>query len=459
MPGCKLRLSKALLPDGWREDVLVSIDAGGIIDSIKADHKSSQGETVAGIAIPGMANVHSHAHQRAMAGLAEVRGGGEDSFWTWREAMYRFVLRMQPDDLEAVAGQLYVEALKAGFTSIGEFQYLHHQPDGRPYAEPAEMSLRCMAAAETAGIAITILPTFYHFGGFGRQPAQGSQARFITSVGQYLEIVSRLNREKKRYPHARLGISPHSLRAITAELLHDILIEYDGMSSEGPIHIHVAEQIKEVEDCVKFSGKRPVELLTTMQTLSSRWCLIHATHMSDAETDKLAQSGAIVGLCPTTEANLGDGIFNGERYLRDSGAIAIGSDSNISVSVAEELRQLEYSQRLKLHMRNVLADQRHRSTGRRLFDAAASGGARAIAQPQGSIAKGLRADIVVLDADHPALIGRSGDAILDSWIFSGGNECVRDVFVGGRHLVKDRKHVHERAITQRYRETLARLQD
>jgi formimidoylglutamate deiminase len=458
MPERKLRLSTALLPDGWHDDVLLGVNENGLIQSVVADSGSREGVAVKGSAVPGMANVHSHAHQRAMAGLAEVSGPQGDSFWTWREMMYGLALKMQPDELEAVAAQLYMEALKAGFTSIGEFQYLHHRPDGRPYDEPAELSLRCLNAAKTAGIAITILPTFYKFGGFGGKAPHEGQRRYINDADQYLGIVVRLDREVKADSQARLGISPHSLRAVTPELLQDVLGEFDHLRPSGPIHMHVAEQVKEVEECVAFSGKRPVELLMSTQKLSQRWSVIHATHMSEAETDKLAASGAIAGLCPTTEANLGDGIFNGQRFLEKGGAFAIGSDSHVTVSVAEDLRQLEYAQRLKLQLRNVLAGRPHQSTGRRIFEAAAAGGAQSIAQPQGAFAKGLRADIVVLDPDHPSLIGRSGDSILDSWIFSGGNACVKDVYVGGKQVVKERRHIEEGSITERFSKAVIRLQ-
>jgi formimidoylglutamate deiminase len=458
MPKRKLRLSTALLPEGWRDDVLISINDDGVIESLAQNSGSREGMTVKGYAIPGMANVHSHAHQRAMTGLAEVSGPQGDSFWTWREAMYGFALKIEPDELEAVAAQLYMEAVKAGFTSLGEFQYLHHRPDGGPYEEPAELSLRCLNAARTAGIAVTMLPTLYKYSGFGGAAPHEGQRRFINDAGGYLGIVARLEREVKADSQARLGISPHSLRAVTPELLHDVIEEFDRLRPDGPIHIHVAEQMREVEECIDFSGKRPVELLMSAQELSQRWCLIHATHMSDAETNDLATSRAIAGLCPTTEANLGDGIFNGQRFVEKGGRFAIGSDSHVTVSVAEDLRQLEYSQRLKHRLRNVLAGKPHQSTGRRIFEMAAAAGALAIAQPQGAIAKGLRADIVVLDPDHPSLIGRSGDSILDSFIFSGGNACVKDVFIGGKQVVKERRHIEEESITNRFRKALIRLQ-
>jgi formimidoylglutamate deiminase len=454
----KLRLSTALLPSGWQDDVVIEIGDDGIITSVRPA-LPGEGGAVKGIAVPGMANVHSHAHQRTMTGLAEASGPQADSFWTWREIMYGFALKVGPDELAAVASQLYMEALKAGFTAIGEFQYLHHAPDGRPYSDPAELSLRCLAAAQRAGIAITMLPTLYRYGGFGKVEPSERQRRFITDRDSFLKIVTRLDGVMKSNPQARLGISPHSLRAVTPELLRDVLKAFDKTTNEGPVHMHVAEQMKEVEDCIAFSGRRPVEFLMSVQELSPRWCLIHATHMDERETDSLAVSGATAGLCPTTEANLGDGVFNGQRFMEKGGRFAIGSDSNITVSVAEDLRQLEYSQRLKHQSRNVLAGKPNQSTGRRIFQSAAAGGAQALGQPQGVIAKGLRADIVVLDRDHPSCIGRKGDSVLDSWIFSGGNGCVSDVFVGGRQVVKERRHIHEERITEGFRKALMRLQD
>jgi formimidoylglutamate deiminase len=305
---------------------------------------------VSGIALPAMPNVHSHAHQRLMLGLAERAGPGADSFWTWREAMYGFALRLSPEDLEVVAAQLYVEMLKAGFSVVGEFQYLHHQPDGTPYANPAEMSLRCLAAAEAAGIAITILPTLYAHGGFGGQPPATGQRRFINGAEGFLKIVDRLSIQAENMQ--RVGISPHSLRAVTPPLLREVMA---ALPPDAPIHIHVAEQAKEVEDCLAACCRRPVEMLLAEFDLSSRWTAIHATHMTAGETAALARSGAIAGLCPTTEANLGDGIFPATDYMKPGGMIAIGSDSHITVSPAEDLRMLEYSQRLRDRARNALA--------------------------------------------------------------------------------------------------------
>jgi formimidoylglutamate deiminase len=442
----------ALTPAGWQDDVSVAIDGHGMITAVTPG--SRVGEAIAGAAVPAMPNVHSHAHQRLMLGLAECAGPGADSFWTWREAMYGFALRLGPEDLEAVAAQLYVEMLKAGFSVVGEFQYLHHQPDGRPYEEPAELSLRCISAAEQAGIAITMLPTLYAHGGFGGKPPAAGQRRFINSAESYLAIWQTLHSACANHPLRRLGLSPHSFRAVTAELLETVL---KGVAPDAPVHVHIAEQVKEVEDCLAWSGKRPVEMMLDTFDVSARWTAIHATHMTEAETAGLARSGAIAGLCPTTEANLGDGIFPATRYIRAGGAIAIGSDSHISVSPAEDLRMLEYSQRLRDLTRNALAGGPGQSTGRSLHDAALAGGARSMAQPVGAIAPGHRADITVLDTGHPLLAGRAGDALLDTWIFAVGNAVVKDVLVGGRRVVVDRHHINEDEIAARFRAAVKRL--
>jgi formimidoylglutamate deiminase len=451
MQSANFHFSSVLTAEGWQDDVTVAVAADGMISGLMPG--AAEGAIrVSGIAVPAMPNVHSHAHQRFMTGLAERAGPGADSFWTWREAMYGFALRLSPEDLEAVAAQLYVEMLKAGFSVVGEFQYLHHQPDGTPYANPAEMSLRCLAAAEAAGIAITILPTLYAHGGFGGQPAAAGQRRFINHPEQFLGIVEKLSIQVGDL--RRFGISPHSLRAVSVPLLRNVIA---ALPPDAPIHIHVAEQVKEVEDCLAFSGRRPVEMLLTEFDLSSRWTAIHATHMTAEETDALARSGAVAGLCPTTEANLGDGIFPATSWRKAGGAIAIGSDSHVTVSAAEDLRMLEYSQRLRDLTRNALAGGPGQSTGRTLYEAALAGGARSMRQPVGAIAPGFRCDIAVLDGEHPLLCGRREDAALDSWIFSGGNALVKDVFVAGRHIVQDRRHIHEDQIARNFRAAVRRL--
>ena len=452
MTQSKFRFASALTSAGWQHDVAVTVDESGMIESVEAGAKG--GGLVNGIAVPAVPNVHSHAHQRLMVGLAERAGPGADSFWTWREVMYGFALKLSPDDLEAVAAQAYVEMLKAGFSCVGEFQYLHHQPDGTPYDEPAEMSLRCLSAAEQVGIAITMLPTLYNYSGFGGQASTAGQRRFVNDADRFLRIYGTLRGVTAAEPLRRLGISPHSLRAVTPELLNAVLSE---IGTESRIHVHLAEQMKEVDDCLAWCGQRPVEFLRSKFDVSGRWCAIHATHMTEDETSWLARSGVIAGLCPTTEANLGDGVFPADIFMRHGGTIAIGSDSQITISPAEDLRMLEYSQRLRDRTRNALASGAGASTGRTLFDAAVKGGAACLDQPMGSIEVGKRCDIVVLDDDYGFMIGRSGDTALDAWIFSSGNAAVKDVIVGGAHVVKDRKHFDEDRIQKRFKKTVRHL--
>lgn len=450
MSNRKVQFSHALLPDGWAENVLISIDHEGNISAIETGKTAASLQT---IALPGMANVHSHAHQRAMAGLTERAGPGPDSFWTWREVMYGFLNHMTPDDLQAIAAQLYVEMLKSGFTAVGEFQYLHHAPDGTPYNQRAEMTLRCHSAAQQAGIGFTALPVLYAYGGFGAQPPTEGQKRFINHADGFAEIMAGLKKALAGDANASIGIAPHSLRAVSKDLLDE------AMTKSGPVHVHIAEQKKEVSDCIDWSGRRPVDWLLENFDVNARWCAIHATHMSDEETTRLARSGAIAGLCPTTEANLGDGIFPAKAYIDAGGGVSIGSDSHISVSPAEDLRMLEYSQRLRDHGRNVLADGPDLSTGRSLFDRAAHGGAQALDRTIGTLAQGARADIICLDPGHPSLLGRTDDEILDSWIFAAGSACVQHVFVGGKQVIESGHHGQESNILKAFKATLAKLRN
>ncbi len=454
----------ALLPEGWRSNVLVESDAHGLITNVTPDgsetggSETDGGETVSGICIPGMPNLHSHAFQRAMAGLAERAGDTEDSFWTWREVMYGFVARVGPDEAEAIAAQLYVEMLKAGYTSVAEFHYLHHGPDGAPYDNPSEMSARTIEAARHAGIAITHLPVLYAHGGFGAAPPTADQVRFINDGEHFSRIISELHAQYKDVSGVSIGMAPHSLRAISEELLKDTISALDTLDPDAPIHIHIAEQTKEVDDCIAWSGARPVAWLLDHFDVSARWCLIHATHMDADELKCLAASSAVAGLSPTTEANLGDGIFPARAYLDTGGRIGIGSDSNISIDPTEELRLLEYAQRLSTKRRNVLADAPGASTGRSLFDRAGHGGAQALGITAGRIAPGARADFVILDENHPSLAGRRGDAILDSWIFANAGSPVRHVYVGGRKVVSNGIHHDQERIARSYGHAISRLQ-
>ncbi|MGH6932920.1 MAG: formimidoylglutamate deiminase [Dongiaceae bacterium] len=457
----------ALLPDGWARDVLLELDASGSITQViadAADHPESRyAHRLAGPALPGMPNLHSHAFQRAMAGLTEQfgQGGatGDDSFWTWRQVMYGFVGRLTPGQVQAIASQVYVEMLKAGYTAVGEFHYLHHDADGRPYADYAEMSERIIGAARSTGIGLTHLPVLYSCGGFGGQPPGSGQKRFLHDVGGFLRLINRLLQRHGNDPQIRFGIAPHSLRALAPEMLKEAIKGLDQLDDSAPIHIHVAEQTKEVEDCRAWSGQRPVEWLLNNQPLGPRWCMVHATHMTEGEIGRLARSGAVAGLCPTTEANLGDGFFAAPAYLRHGGAIGIGSDSQISVSPVEEIRWLEYGQRLVHRRRNVLAQggNASRSVGAGLYRLALAGGARALGRPIGRLAPGYRADLVVLDGEQPNLLGKVGDTLLDAFVFAGNQNPVRDVMVGGKWVVAEGEHMAEHAVLARYRAAMTEL--
>lgn len=458
MAGTRLFAERALLPDGWARDVLLTIDAAGFLSAVQVGASAGDAERAKGVVLPGMPNLHSHAFQRAMAGLGERAGPSEDSFWTWRQVMYDFVARITPGQLEAIAAQLYVEMLKAGYTAVGEFHYLHHGGDGRPYADRAEMSRRIAAAASASGIGLTHLPVLYGYSGFGGSPAGEGQRRFLNAPDEILSIIESLSAEHEGDGQVQLGLALHSLRAVTPGTLAEAVTGLIAHDPEAPIHIHVAEQTKEVDDCLAWSGKRPVEWLLDTVMLNERWCLVHATHMTADETRRLARSGAVAGLCPTTEANLGDGLFPAPDYLADGGAIGIGSDSHISVSPIEELRWLEYGQRLVQRRRNLLAEGESRpSVGARLYDLALAGGARAMGRWVGRLTEGYRADLLVLDPDAPTLLGREGDLLIDSLIFSGNQNPVRDVMVGGRWVVEEGRHIEESAIFEQYKAAVSAL--
>ena len=449
----KLWAATALLHDGWASAVEIGIDDNGAIGSITADTPYTGGERVQ-VLIPAIPNVHSHAHQRAMAGLCERAGDSADSIWTWRKVMYHYLERTQPEHLHHIAAQLYLEMLKAGYGCVGEFQYLHHDVDGGAYANRAEMSLQCLQAARDVGIGFTALPVLYRYGGFGSAAPLDGQKRFINDASGFVEIVTSLQAAIGKDPNCSVGIAPHSLRAIDRDLLGEVIRAVDAPAA---IHLHIAEQTKEVDDCLAWSRQRPVEWLFDNFDIDRNWCLIHATHMNSTETSMMAQSGCIAGLCPTTEANLGDGFFNAVDYLAEQGGWAIGSDSHISIDPVEELRWLEYGMRLQTRRRNVLATTQVTNTGRNLLNGALAGGARACGRLIGRIDTGYRADFVVLDHEHPRLYGRHADDLLDSWIFSGNDNLVRDVYVGGTRVIDNGHHINEDEIARNYRATLDQL--
>jgi formimidoylglutamate deiminase len=457
-----LHAPHALLPEGWASDVRIDIAEDGSIASV-CSRRAGDGEPdraverLAGPVLPGMADAHSHSFQRAMGGLTERLGSPEDSFWTWREVMYAFTHRIGPAEAHAIAAQLYCELLKNGYTGVAEFHYLHHAPDGKPYARPAEMAFSHVRAAQETGIALTLLPSLYACGNFGGAPLSAAQKRFATTPDSVLAMLHDLREACHGHPDMRFGVAPHSLRAVSPPLLKDLLAGLDVIDRTAPIHMLVAGQVKEVNDCVGWSDRRPVQWLLDNVPLDPRWCLVHCTHVSSVETEQLAASGAATCLCPTTEANLGDGVFPFFRYRDMNGRFSIGSSANVSQSPVEELRWLEYGQRLQLRRRNVAASPARRSVGTNLWLEAASGGAQALGRPAGAIAPGLRADLVVLDGGHLHLEGRSGDLITDTLLFFGNQRLVKDVMVGGRWIIRDGRHPAESAIEAQFRTVQSRL--
>ena len=446
-----VHFQSALLPEGWAANVRVAF-AKGAIASVERNVSAQAGDERASLGLPGMSNVHSHAFQRAMAGLTEHRGPNADSFWTWRELMYRFVGRITPDDAEAFAAQAYMEMLEAGFTRVGEFHYLHHDPEGRPYADLAEMVGRIVVAAGHTGIALTLLPVFYAHSGFGGLPPSEGQRRFISGLDQFAKLMELSRKVAALLAGTVVGVAPHSLRAVTPAELAAIQV----LAGDGPIHIHAAEQVREVEDCVAWSGQRPVEWLLGAMPVDRRWCLIHSTHVNPDETVRLARSGAVAGLCPITEANLGDGIFPATDFVKAGGSFGIGTDSNVLINVGQELRQLEYSQRLRDRVRNALAGGADRSTGRVLYEMALAGGAQAMGVRTG-ISVGAPADLFSLRTGNVMFAGRSEDRLLDTFIFAGGDACIDSVWRGGKRVVENGRHRARANIEARYRATLERL--
>jgi len=437
----QLWFAQALLENGWARGVRLTLADGAVARVETGVDRAGPGDEAHAVCVPGLPNLHSHAFQRGMAGLAETRGPASDSFWTWREIMYRFVERLDPDGFEAVAAMAYAEMLESGFTRVGEFHYLHHDKDGAPYADRGEMAARLAAACGTTGMGLTLLPVFYAHSGFGGQAAKPGQRRFLHDLDGYTRLLDASRRAVAPLGDAVVGVAPHSLRAVTAEQLARVA------QHPGPVHIHIAEQTREVEDCLAWSGRRPVEWLLDNADVDARWCLVHATHMTQAETRALARSGAVAGLCPITEANLGDGLFPAVEF---DGPFGVGSDSNVLIDAAEELRVLEYGQRLTRRARNVLAPREGSATGAALYRGALAGGAQALGI-------GAAADFVSLDAAHPSLLGREGDALLDGWIFAARGGAVDCVWRRGRKVVERGRHVARARIAARYGEALTLL--
>ena len=464
-------LQSAFLSRGWTPAVIVTVSDEGFITEIDAaapadagsDHLSAgQGaaagtERVDGIVVPGMPNAHSHAFQRAMAGNTEYRLSARDSFWTWRRAMYSLANRIEPDDLRILATQLFVEMLKGGYTSVAEFHYLHRQKGGTPYAGSNELWEAISDAASVAGIGLTLLPTLYQTSDFGGQPLKPEQARFASDTDAFLRAVEdRIDAERRgqsardRSRTQRTGAAFHSLRAVPLENLRRAALELRRLDANLPVHIHVAEQLLEVQACVRETGRRPIELLLDTGLLTQHWCLVHATHATAAELQGLAATAASVCVSISTEANLGDGFFDTARFLKAGGRLCVGSDSQSTVNPAEELRWLEYQQRLRKKRRGVLAAKAESHVGTRLWRDAAQHGAQAIGQPAGTLEVGRRADWLVLDAAHPSMVGAAHDTALDHLLFAGGDAAIRDVMVAGRWVIKDRRHAVEDDLQPRF---------
>ena len=466
MTAARFRADHLYTASGWMSPGYLEVDGAGTLRTVRAERPRDWPEKtlsrLAGFVVPGSINVHSHAHLRALAGRTERASapGVADNLWTWRAQMYACTEMIEPEDLQAIAAQAYVEMLEAGYTTVGEFHYVHHDRTGRPYADPAEMSKRVLAAAGEAGIAITLLPVLYATGGVGKPPSP-SQRRFLhPDPDRYLSLVDTLANGARGDPLVHVGIAPHSLRAVDPDRLSRVLGATTETLRDTPIHIHVAERKEEVQECVERLGAAPVEWLVANVGLDTRWTLVHATHCSDRERRAIAASGAVVGLCPATEANLGDGIFPIPRFVAEGGSWGIGTDMNHAISLIEELRILELGQRLRHQRRNILADPGSEATahtGRRLLDLAWTGGARSVGHPVGSIESGKRADLVVLDAQSPSLMEHGPETILDAWIFSATANPVRDVMVAGRWVVHDGAHRHRDRVLRRFRKAIRRI--
>lgn len=448
----------ALLPQGWSAKVRVGIGADGRITRVETDTPAQPGDQrLEGRALlPALANLHSHSFQRVIAGRTERRGGhGVDSFWSWREQMYRALDRLDADDQQAIAAYVFMRMLESGYASVAEFHYLHHAHAGRRHPRREETSLRMLAAAADTGIGLCLLPVLYERGGLDERAADAYQQRFICTVDDYLRLLDDCaSALRNAAPDYGLGVAPHSLRAVRADSLRTILAAHP----TGPVHLHIAEQTAEVEQMIAAYGARPVRWLLDRFAVDARWCLVHATHLDDQELVEFARSGAVAGLTPITEANLGDGVFRAEEFLRHGGSFGIGSDSNVQIGLSDELRLLEYGQRLYTRRRAVLASPSSgASTAESLFAHACAGGAKALGRQSGKIACGAWADLLTLDVGRPECDSQSPLDWLDSWIFSGSDQWLADVWSAGRHCVTQGRHRAREAISERYTRTIQRL--
>ena len=451
----KLFVKKILLADGWANDKTLTIEQG-IITDITSGYVAGA-ERAKGVVIPGMVNCHSHAFQRAFAGFSEQGSEGNDSFWTWRNIMYKFLGQLNAKDVQVIASQLYIEMLKTGYTRVAEFHYLHHEIDGKNHENLAAMAKAIFDAAKDSGIGLTLLPVLYRFSGFGPEVATDGQKRFINSVEQFNDLVSECFNLAKKQDNCNVGIAPHSLRAVDKSSLLAAVEHVRMLDAQAPIHIHIAEQQKEVEDCLTHYGQRPVQWLLNNAELDKNWCLIHATHIDEQERQGIIASKAIAGICPTTEANLGDGIFPTDEFLLENGTFAIGSDSHISVNPIEELRWLEYAQRLSKQKRALLANNEQKSVGLNLWQKAAAGGAQSTNSNTGALAINKQADLLVLDDSQLRLFAHDDKHLLDSIIFASQRNPILDVMVNGQWVIRETEHVLGQESAERFAKVLAKL--
>lgn len=451
----KTFFAPSLLTDkGWCSEHVISVDADGMITNIAKGGSDDCDINLKGSVIPGMINLHSHAFQRSLVGKTGLRGDNDDSFWSWRTAMYQQVSQLSPEAIEAVSSYCYMELLKGGYTTVAEFHYLHHQQGGVHYANPAETSLRILAAADTAGIGLTLLPVLYSWSGFGQQALTKRQQAFRHDVSSYMQLLSQLDQYCVDSVLCDWGVAPHSLRAVSEPQLLELTETLRQQNFEGPLHIHIAEQQQEVKDCMDYYGTSPVRWLLDNLPVNDRWCLIHATHVDAAELKMMRAASVVAGLCPTTEADLGDGVFPARDWQELGGAWGIGSDSNICVSVTEELRWLEYGQRLRDQQRNLLAAP-GQVVGAELYKNALSGGLQALAKsPARGFAVGQRADMLILNHEHTLLMDKRNDQILDAWVFAGVQEMLSQVWVGGRCVVEGGEHINNTQIEKNWRQVL-----
>ena len=451
-----IKAKSALLPSGWSKNVCVEINDLGYINKVSDNDiiKKTHNITNVDLLLPSVSNLHSHSFQRAMAGHTETRGNNQkDSFWTWRDLMYKFLKYLSPEDIFSITSLGQMEMLKSGYSSVAEFHYLHHQYNGDEYDNIAEISQAIIEASKTSGIGLTLLPVLYEQGGCDGRPLEGGQKRFGNSIDQFEKLFETIQKELTSIQDFNIGIAAHSLRAVKLESL-----KYAKNLSKSPFHIHVAEQEKEVDEILSFYGERPVQWLLNNMELDENWCLIHCTQMSKKETLDLASCGAVIGLCPITEANLGDGIFNGEHYFHSEGKFGVGTDSNINIDLREEIKMLEYSQRLALKQRVIYASNK-KSNGRMLFDSILNGGSKASGRNSGKIEKGFCADLMSLDMKNIDLYGSEGDTCLDKWIFCSQEKLISNLWSVGRHVVIDGRHIFEEKIKEQYKKTILNLKN